>query len=166
MRLFISYAHQDLERVMELVEELHARGHQTWFGSQLYPGDDWKHDLQRAMADCDAIIYALSPHSSVNEWCRWESAQAVKLGKPVLPVLIQETPGIASTLGGYTVPNFANGADEAFVNNLHTLFAHMDAFKLPVTDMTAPEDPRGIPAQAMETTVPPGMRSETPGTQD
>src|SRR5262249_14063652 len=158
MRLFINYAHEDLAHVIELVEELHARGHETWFGIPLLPGEDWRTKLLQAIADSDAVIYALSLHSAVNEWCRWESAQAVNLAKPVLPVLLQETPSIPSTLGGFPVPNFANGATESFVRDLHTILAHMDVFKLPMTDLNAPEAPRGIPAQAMETTVPPNMR--------
>ena len=165
MRLFISYVHEDLEQVTELVEELHARGHHAWFAIRLMPGGDWKTELRMAIAESDALIYALSPHAATNDWCRWESAQAVRLAKPILPVLLHETPGIASTLGDYAVPNFTNGADETFVNNLHTILAHMDSFKLPMTDMDAPEDPRGIPAQAMETTVPPNMRGEKPGVE-
>lgn len=166
MRLFISYAHDDLEQVTELAEELHARGHETWFGEKLMPGDDWQSDLRRAIENSDALVYALSPQSAAKEWCRWESAQAVALGKPIIPVLLQETPGIPDTLGGFKVPDFSEGATETFVNDLNAIFAHIDSFTLPVTNMAAPEYPRGIPAQAMETTIPPGMRGETPNMDD
>jgi len=166
MRLFISYAHDDLDQVTELAEELRARGHEPWFGEKLMPGDDWQADLRRTIDDSDALVYALSPHSAVKEWCRWECAQAIKQGKPIIPVLLRETPGIQTTLGGYTVPDFSNGATESFVNSLNIVFGHINAFTLPITSMAAPENPRGIPAQAMETTVPPGMRGETTGLEE
>jgi hypothetical protein len=130
------------------------------------PGDDWQSDLRRAIDKSDALVYALSPDSAVKEWCRWECAQAVALNKPIIPVLLQPTPNIPDTLGGYSVPNFERGATETFVNDLNRILASMDAFTLPVTNMDAPENPRGIPAQAMETTVPPGMRGETPNADD
>jgi hypothetical protein len=161
MRLFISYTHDDLEQVTELAEELRARGHEPWFGEQLMPGDDWQANLRRAITDSDALVYALSPHSAVKEWCRWESAQAIKSGKPIIPILLRSTSGIPVALGGFNVPNFEQGATEAFASDLNTVLGHINAFKLPITTMAAPEKPRGIPAQAMETTVPPGMRGET-----
>jgi hypothetical protein len=161
MRLFISYSHDDLDQVTELAEELSGRGHQPWFGEKLMPGDNWQSDLRRAIEASDGLVYALSPNSTVKEWCRWECAQAIQLNKPIIPILLQDTPNIPDTLGGYTVPNFEDGATEAFVNSLNTVFGHIEAFKLPVTNMDAPEKPRGIPAQAMETTVPPGVRGET-----
>jgi hypothetical protein len=161
MKLFISYAHDDIDQVTELAEELRSRGHEPWFGEKLMPGDDWRSDLRRAIADSDALVYALSPHSAVKEWCRWECAQAIESNKPIFPVLLRDTPGIPDTLGDYTVPNFEHGATESFVTDLNRILGHMTAFTLPVTDMDGPENPRGIPAQAMETTVPPGMRGET-----
>jgi len=161
MRLFISYTHDDLDQVTELAEELRARGHEPWFGEKLMPGDDWQADLRRAIGDSDALVYTLSPHSAVKEWCRWECAQAIQLNKPILPILLRPTPGIPAVLGSYPVPDFAGGATEAFVNDLNTILGHVEAFTLPITNMAAPENPRGIPAQAMETTAPPGMRGET-----
>jgi len=166
MRLFISYAHDDLEQVTELAEELRARGHEPWFGEQLMPGDDWQADLRRAIEASDALVYTLSPDSAAKEWCRWESAQAVALRKPIIPILLREMPGIPATLAGFKVPDFSNGATEFFVNDLNAAFAHLNSFTLPVTNMAAPENPRGIPAQAMETTIPPGMRGETPNADD
>jgi hypothetical protein len=162
MRVFISYAHDDLDQVRELAEEFQSRGHETWFGEKLMPGDDWQADLRRAITDSDALVYALSPHSAIKEWCRWECARAVELGKPIIPILLRETESIPATLGGYNVPNFENGATESFVKDLNSILGHMNAFTLPVTDMDAPENPRGIPAQAMETHSPPGVRSEAP----
>ena len=161
MRLFISYAHDDVDQVTELAEELHSRGHEPWFGVKLMPDEDWQSALHGAIADSDGLVYALSPQSAVKEWCRWECAQAIQLNKPIIPVLLRDTPKVPNTLGGYPVPDFEHGATESFVNNFNRILGHMDAFTLPVTDMDAPENPRGIPAQAMESIVPPGMRGET-----
>jgi hypothetical protein len=41
------------------------------------------------LRECDAFVYAISQHSLESEWCRWELEQAIKLRKPVIPIVLE-----------------------------------------------------------------------------
>lgn len=91
MKLFISYAHDNLYLVETLVVQiLRDAGHEPWFDHSLIPGPPWKEQLFEAIEDNDAFVYALTPKSVTSEWCRWEFEQAVELGKPIVPVLLEK----------------------------------------------------------------------------
>lgn len=75
MRLFITYAHEDLLIVKGLVEVLTAGEHHAWFDEQLLPGQDWKVELRRRIATSDAYVYAMtkaSLSSGVCHCCEFE----------------------------------------------------------------------------------------------
>src|SRR5271157_5156817 len=89
MRLFVSYAHVDSVRVADLAAVLRAAGFDPWWDDSLEPGDDWKAELRRRIAACDAFLYLLSTDSVESEWCGWELAQAAELSKPIVPILVR-----------------------------------------------------------------------------
>jgi formylglycine-generating enzyme required for sulfatase activity len=94
-KIFISYAHVDQPRVRELVDILRAGGHDPWFDHRLVVGQPWQDQLLAAISTCDCFLYAMTPEAIASTWCQWEFAQAVHLGKPIVPVLVQAntTPG-------------------------------------------------------------------------
>lgn len=159
MRLFLAYAHHDFGQLKQLAESIESLGHDTSIGYKLMPAADWKAELTKTIGDYDAVLYAASPASSANEWCRWQCVQGVKLGKPVIPVILQETGSLPSVLGPYTVPNFSEGASETFLAHLKEVLQNADSFRLPVQDIPAPEEPDGIPAQAHGAHMPPHLRA-------
>src|SRR5262245_4120501 len=89
MRLFTSYAHEDIFQVTQLVELLREAGHDTWFDHRLLPGQDLQQKLLEAITEADGFLYALSPYSISSDWCQWEYAKAVELGKSIIPVLLK-----------------------------------------------------------------------------
>jgi len=52
MRLFISYARVNYYQVSQLVEILRDGGYDPWFDHKLFPGQDWKAELFRAIQTC------------------------------------------------------------------------------------------------------------------
>lgn len=90
MQLFISYAHESMEKVRETVEILTAGGHAVWFDEQLLPGQDWKRELGEEISRCQAFIYAMTSEALSSEWCQWELATATRLEKAVVPVLLED----------------------------------------------------------------------------
>lgn len=165
MRLFLAYAHGDYGQLKHLADILHDHGHATSIAFRLMPGADWQQLLTQAIDDYDAVIYAISPESVVNEWCRWQVGEGVRLGKPIFPVILRPTSGIPTRLGEHDVPDFSEGPSEAFSASLLAVLRDADDFRLPSTDMQAPQDPRGVPAQAHEAYTPPGPIRSMP-TQD
>ncbi len=91
MRLFISYAHDDLPVIRQLADFLRSGGHEVWYDQRLVGGKPWKDQLLAQIKAADRFLYALTPKSVASDWCQWEFAQAVHAGKPVATVLLKET---------------------------------------------------------------------------
>ena len=162
MHLFINYAHSDKDQVEQMVNLLRENGHHVWF-EKLLPKQDWTADLLAAITACHAMIYALSPDSVGVEWCQWEVAQAVRLGKPIIPLVVRTPVNIPPMLTGLSWVDISEGVDENTVLPLLTDLTNMkDFITSPDSAHEFPEHPHGIPAQAMGTIVPPGMRGGGP----
>ncbi len=148
MKLFISYAHVDRYRVNELVDILHDAGYEPWFDHRLLPGQDWKAELLRAVTVCDAFLYALSPESVESEWCQWEFAQAVQMGKPIIPVLLQARTQLPDAIRRFQYADFSEGPTPRSVarlmGGLHVLQVIVPVAQAP----RVTTNPSGLPAQA------------------
>lgn len=148
MRLFVSYAHEDAPLVEALVEILRAGGHAPWFDDRLLPGQDWKAQLRSAIQRSDAFVYALTPASVASEWCRWEFVQAVRMGKPVIPVLLRQGTPLPEALAHFQYADFSQGATPHVVARLMGGLSNI-AVTLPASRAPrAPENPAGLPALA------------------
>lgn len=149
MRLFITYAHENLTEVQQLVEILSAGGHSVWFDYQLLPGQDWKRELGEAIADCETYVYALTKASVMSDWCQWEFATAVRLHKPVVPVLLEADVAIPDSLQKLQYADLSRGAAPVAVAKL--MGALMLLQKVPLAKTHEfPADPKGIPSRAWE----------------
>ncbi len=147
MRLFVTYAHENLTKVRELVELLTAGGHTVWFDNQLLPGQDWKLELGDAIARCDAFVYALTKDAVISEWCEWEFATAVRLKKAVVPVLFEADVVVPLSLQSLQYADFRQGATALATAKLIGALASMQ--KIPVDHSPPiPADPKGIPSRA------------------
>jgi hypothetical protein len=60
-------------------------------------GEDWKARLSSLIRDADTVVFVLSPSSAQSDICAWEVAEAVRLGKRIIPV-------VSSPLGGVKSP--------------------------------------------------------------
>jgi hypothetical protein len=66
IRVFISYAHEDIESAIKLYEQLKAiDGVSPWFDKEsLLPGIKWKPAIKKAIRESDYFIALLSKHST------------------------------------------------------------------------------------------------------
>ncbi|WP_294533590.1 TIR domain-containing protein, partial [uncultured Rhodoblastus sp.] len=92
--VFISYSRDDLA----FADQLDAALGVTGFGTTLdrhgiSAGEDWKSRLGALIRDADTIVFVLSPSSARSDTCAWEVAEAVRLGKRILPVLCRSLEG-------------------------------------------------------------------------
>lgn len=151
MKLFICYAHVDRFQVNEIVEILREAGHDAWFDYRLLPGQDWQAMIGQAVADCEVFAYTLSPESLASEWCQWEFAEAVRLGKPILPIRLQTNVKLPDAISRYQYADFSEGPTRSA---LARLFGGLhQAAVIPLNALPpAPVAPEGIPAQAVEAT--------------
>lgn len=149
MRLFITYDHENLAGIRQLVEILTAGGHAAWFDQQLLPGQDWKQELETSIAACEAYVYALTQTSVSSEWCQWEFATAVRLRKGIIPVLLEKEVEAPGALQRFQYADLSDGATPIAVAKLMAALGAMQ--QVPVAEApTAPADPKGIPSRAWE----------------
>ncbi len=60
--MFICYAHEDATKAQELFLWLKAAGADPWLDKRkLVLGDDWEHEIKRAVAEADVFVVCLRP---------------------------------------------------------------------------------------------------------
>ena len=89
--MFLSHAHEDVDRVALLREELELLVDSVWIDSRLGGGQVWWDEILVQLRQCHLFVLALSPHSLRSEACRSELQYVVDLGRPFLAVRISDT---------------------------------------------------------------------------
>ena len=86
--VFISYSRDDLAFADQLDASLQLGGFETTIDRRgISGGEDWKTRLGALIRDADTVAFVLSPSSAQSPICAWEVAEAVLLGKRIIPVL-------------------------------------------------------------------------------
>jgi hypothetical protein len=101
--VFVCYAHDERDVVLELIEWLRGQGIQVWYDEAIEAGSRWSEDLARAVDGCAAFLYFLSPKSASSRYCLDEVHFALECGRPIVPVELAPvtlTPGLKLSLGG------------------------------------------------------------------
>lgn len=120
MKIFISYAHNDTAVVIDVARALDI--HDVWFDHRLSVGKEWWDEIERQIGACNCFIFLLSPTSVASEYCQQELEVALRLHKPIAPVIIQEM-AIPQNLSKYQVINIASGlTTETIARLLNGLF--------------------------------------------
>ena len=88
LNVFISYSRDDLDFSDQLDAVLKLHGFATTLDRHgISGGEDWKTRLGLLIRDADTVVFVLSPSSARSETCKWEVAEATRLGKRIIPVL-------------------------------------------------------------------------------
>lgn len=101
--VFVCYAHDERETVVEQIDWLRSQGLTVWFDEAIEAGSRWSDDLARAVEGCSAFVYFLSPRSVSSRYCLDEVHFALECGRPIVPVEIAPvtlTPGLKLSIGG------------------------------------------------------------------
>lgn len=86
--VFISYSRDDIAFADQLDAVLGLHGFTTALDrSGISGGEDWKEKLGALIRDTDTVVFVMSPSSTVSEVCGWEVAEAVRLGKRIIPIV-------------------------------------------------------------------------------
>jgi len=89
-RIFISYSSKSKSVVAKLASDLSITGHEIWFDHQLTGGQAWWDQILTQIRECDIFIFALTTDALESYACKLEYTYAHKLGKPVLPVKMND----------------------------------------------------------------------------
>ena len=61
VNVFLIHAHHDKEAVFKLYQRLVRNGIHAWLDSKsLQPGEDWQHEIRRAILKSDVVVVCLS----------------------------------------------------------------------------------------------------------
>jgi len=99
MKIFFSYARVDKPYCIRIVETLHA--HEVWYDQRLYAGQHWWREIMRRLDWCDIFIYLLSPESVNSMYCQKELEVALRLQRPIIPILIDDKTVVPNRLQDY-----------------------------------------------------------------
>ena len=90
--VFISYSRKDLGYAVKLSRKLRREGFDPWLDvDRLKAGTSWQERLHTGVEACDAYVLILSPNSRKSKWVENELLTAQNLGKPIFPILIEDT---------------------------------------------------------------------------
>jgi hypothetical protein len=148
VRLFLSYAREDRIRVSELVEVLRAGGFEVSWDDEISPGAEWATELERGIARCEAFLCAISKDATESEWCQWELAQAVALGRPIIPILIRPAAPPLPAIAKLQWLDISAGLRNRDVAQLVGHLARLGQ-KPPRGSVTHREHPAGLPSRVL-----------------
>ncbi len=89
--IFISYRRSDRELVAAVVHRLEARGVGVWYDADIEGGADWRETIVEALTNSDMLAIFFSEECNASRQLKKELAVADNLGKPVVPILIEDT---------------------------------------------------------------------------
>ena len=95
--IFISYSHQDIERVVRLIRRLQSEGFRIWYDSGIQAGAEWPEEVATHIKNCGCVLSLLSKNSTKSRHFKEEFNYAHHLQKPILVAYLEKcelTPGV------------------------------------------------------------------------
>ena len=87
--IFLSYANEDLPRVLPLVRALEQHGWTVWWDRTIPPGKTFDEVIERALATARCVVVVWSRASVASRWVRTEANEGLQKNI-LIPVLIDE----------------------------------------------------------------------------
>jgi len=150
--IFISYGRKDgRELAFRLRDDLMANGHFVWLDTEEIPGGaDWSSQIEQAIEECDITLALLSHHSYQSQWCRAEQLRAIRKGKHIIPLLVQDDAEPPLHLEHMNFLNFADTTQyDRMFRALYSDIVAKQAFKRPTPNTHGKKSPykkqRGTP---------------------
>ena len=90
--IFISYSRKDLAIAERIIDALAKDDLEPWIDWKSIPkGEAFEREIQQGIEKAEIFLFLVSPDSVQSDWCNKEIAHAVKNGKRILPIVIQDT---------------------------------------------------------------------------
>lgn len=87
--IFVSYAHAD-GAAMPIIRALADEGYRVWYDDGIQAGSSFPEYIADHLFGCSCVLVLVSRSSLGSGWCRNEVEYALDLGRPVLPVYLEE----------------------------------------------------------------------------
>lgn len=90
IKVYLSYAPEDVERADELRRILMARGHRPWRDPQPTDGESWHFEMEAAIRAADALILLVTEAAAESTRVTYEWALALGANLPVIAIIYEE----------------------------------------------------------------------------
>ena len=88
---FVSYAHADAQPIYDLIKPLYKQGWKLWYDEGIKISNRYILDIANAIKNCGAFLMFVTERSVNRPFVvNFELAYAKKLGKPIIPVIVEE----------------------------------------------------------------------------
>ncbi len=89
--IFVSYAHEDDNRVYQEIQWLHQQGCNLWYDEGISPGSEWHTELAESIKNAGLFLYFVTPRSVKSDHCQREVHYATDHKIPLLVVHLEPT---------------------------------------------------------------------------
>lgn len=153
-RVFVSYSRRNKRFTERLARDLGDAGLDVWVDwRQIQGGENWQDEIFNGIERSDFIVLVLSPSAVQSEWVQREVLTAREQGKPIIPVMaedsleiLQATESMRWVLDIQFV-DFQGGYEEAFPQLLEALPSSRIIGAFDVVDTTKITNPfKGLEA--------------------
>ena len=99
--IFVSYCHQDKDRVLPVIKRLSENGARIWYDRGIHPGSEWPEIVAGRLENCTVFMVFLSNNYIRSQNCIREIHFAVAKNKQLLSVMLEPvslTPGVEMQL--------------------------------------------------------------------
>lgn len=91
MGIFVSYSHEDAEKVQRIADALRRHsGHEVWFDNALRGGDKFFSVIAEEILKNEYFVFIVSDSSCHSDWCVRELQFAMSEGKKIMPIWLEE----------------------------------------------------------------------------
>ena len=120
--IFTSYANEDRETAARLAAHLESVGWRVWWDRRIPAGRTWRAVLADALSEMRCMIVLWSAHSVESPWVAEEAEEARRLGKTLVPVLIErvEPPMGFRTIQAADLADWDGSPDDPAIQQLVT----------------------------------------------
>jgi hypothetical protein len=144
-RVFISCSRADQALAAKLADYLRRAYDEVWFDEHRYGGEVWWDEILWNIRACDLFIYLVSPESVRAAYCQAEYAEAVRLRKQILPVVIRPMTVIPSVLRPLHPLDMTRGVNPGTVGAALSALKHLENRLLPIPQPPISAEPTPMP---------------------
>ena len=88
--IFVSYAHKDMDKALEIIGRLVPEGYRVWYDEGIDPGTEWDEYIAGHIKGCGMFFALMSKNYLLSENCKDELNYARDLGKPRLLIYLED----------------------------------------------------------------------------
>ena len=88
--IFVSYNHDDSEKVFEIITAFHNRGYRLWHDEGIPVGDNFIKHLAKRVKECKVVFCFLSPAYIESQYCMRELNFALTYNRTFIPIMLED----------------------------------------------------------------------------